>query len=164
MEKNDYFGLLICGIIALCASILGFLVYRWLSRASRFENRKKEIAFGVVSCVILASSLFVLPVMLSRSSDLQNFCRNFSENVLSENGKVLEFVRFWANFLLIKSRKIINLVLFGIPTVIFTAVCVMTGMIFANIREPKKIADKEYNRNHLFEYNGDILENLNKKK
>lgn len=170
--KYDYSSLIVWGIITLAAALLAFGGYRLISNAARFESRKKEVAFGFASCALAVSAAFFLPVVLSKIN-LQLFGINLDYaiqyaklNALKGLSKfaVPDFVGIAARFLASKSMFLIRLALFGIPTVLSVlAVSLIIKMIFS-VREPKAQTDKEYNRNHLFEYNNEILENLNQKK
>ena len=58
--------LIVWGVITLVSIVMAFICYRWLSNVARFENRKKEIALGMVVCVLAISSLMFMPVLFSR--------------------------------------------------------------------------------------------------
>ena len=72
--------LIIWGLITVLSIIIAFICYRWLSNVARFENRKKEIIFGMVVCVLGISSFMFMPVVFSRIN-LSQFCENLLEQI-----------------------------------------------------------------------------------
>lgn len=160
------------GIITFVSAVLAFCTYMWLSNVSRFENRKKEIATGMVVCVLAVSSLMFLPVLFSRI-DLHSFGEElinqiqFSQFDAEDTGKKLDiapFVKPFSHFLAATPLKYVKLIVIGVPALFSLIIILFVILIIFKIREPKKIIGTEYNRKHLFEYNSEIVTNLNKKK
>ncbi len=170
IDTNRYF--LIWGIITSTIVIFSILTYFWLSRAARFENRKKEIGCGMFVCVLAVSSLMFLPILFSRidlnalgkelfdSIQIAEFDAEDTGNKLS----IAPFLRPFAHFLAAIALKYLKLIVIGIPTLVSILIITFTIRIIFLIREPKKVIDDEYNRKHLFEYNSEIVTNLNKTK
>ena len=160
------------GIITFVFVLLAFVSYMWLSNVSRFENRKKEIALGFTLCALAVSSLMFLPLLFSRI-DLQFFGQNLFESIQAagsvalENGEKLSLVPFvkpFSHFLSATQLKYIRLIIIGVPVLVSLLIIIFTVIILFKIREPKKSTETEYNRKHLFEYNPQIVTELNKKK
>lgn len=163
---------IVWGIITFVFAVLAFCSYMWLSNVSRFENRKKEIATGMIVCFLAVSSLMFLPVLFSRI-DLHSFGEEVfnqiqtselvSENV-SKKLDIAPFVKPFSQFLAATPLKYVKLIVIGVPALVSVIIILFVILIIFKIREPKKIIGTEYNRKHLFEYNSEIVTNLNKKK
>lgn len=170
IDTTKYF--IFWGIITFVSIILAFLVFMWLSRAPRFENRKKEIALGVSVCTLAIASFMFLPVLFSRielhsiGSEVFSSIQEAESEATnpSENLKLAPFIKPFSRFLSVFLEKYIKLIIIGIPSLISLLFIIFTALIFSNIREPKSQIKKEYNRKHLFEYNDEIVSNLNRKK
>ena len=141
-----------------------------MSNVARFENRKKEIALGMVVCVLAISSLMFMPVLFSRI-DLHHiggdlFDRiQFSEMDAEDNGTKLDiapFVRPFAHVLAALSYKWIRILIIVVPTIVSLLIIFFVAQIILKIREPKKKEGEEDNRKHLFEYKSEVLSKLNK--
>ena len=170
IDTTNYF--IAWGIITFAFAVLAFVAYKWLSNVARFENRRKEIALGFTLCVFAVSSLMFLPLLFSRI-DLQAFGKNLfeaiqeSESAVSETGEKLRltpFIKPFSHFLSALALKYIRLIVIGVPAFVSLLIIVFTVIILFKIRESKKAAENEYNRKHLFEYNHQIVTDLNKKK
>lgn len=177
--KNSF---IIWIVITVIISVLAIGAYKWLSKAPRFENRKKEIAIGFIVCVLAVSSLMFLPILFSRI-DLHEFGTNLFDSIQSmfpdEVGEIAEgvgidetelkpkivpFVKSFSHFLSAIPLKYVRLVVIGVPTLISSLIIIFAVLILFKIREPKKVLENEYTRKHLFEYNEKIVSDLNKKK
>ena len=151
--------IIIWAVITIITGLIAVGVYIWLSRAARFENRKKEIAMGLVVCVLAVAGTMFLPVLFSKM-DL----RMLGKHVIgalneSENNACPMFLKPFSYFLAKKSGNII-----AISFLISTSIITFTALIISRIREPKKNAVIDYDRTRLFDYDESIVENLNKKK
>lgn len=162
--------LIVWGAITLVSIVIAFICYRWLSNVARFENRKKEIALGMVVCVLAISSLMFMPVLFSRI-DLHQTGRElfdqiqFAEMDAEDNGSKLDiapFVRPFAHVLAALSYKWISILIIVIPSIISLLIILFVAQIILKIREPKKNEGEEDNRKHLFEYKSEVLAKLNK--
>ena len=170
IDTNRYF--LIWGIITSTVAILAIITYFWLSRAARFENRKKEIGCGMVLCTLTVGCLMFLPLLFSRidlnALGVQLFDSiQFAEFEAEDAGNKLNiapFVRPFAHFLAVIALKYIRLIIFGIPALVSLLVIIFTVRIIFLIREPKIEQEEKDNRKHLFEYNPEIVTNINKTK
>ena len=170
IDTNRY--LIIWGIITTTIAILSLITYLWLSNAARFENRKKEIGCGMVLCTLTVGCLMFLPLLFSRIDlnvlGVQLFDSiQFAEFEAEDAGNKLNiapFVRPFAHFLAATALKYIRLIVIGIPALVSLLIIIFTVRIIFLIREPKKEQKKKDNRKHLFEYNSEIVTNLNKKK
>lgn len=165
-DTTRYF--IIWGIITLVSIILAICVYFWISRVSRFENRKKEIMLGLVASVLAISSFMFLPILFSRIN-LQDVAKNIFESLpLSENGEVREllipFINGFSNVLLKTPLKYITMIVIGGSIIATFVVVFFIFKILFLIREPEKKLDNKYTRKKLFEYNKEIVTELNKKK
>lgn len=177
--KNSF---IIWIVITVIISVLAIGAYKWLSKAPRFENRKKEIAIGFIVCVFAVSGLMFLPVLFSRI-DLHEFGTNLFDSIQSmfpeetreiaeEVGidgsevqtKIVPFVQPFSHFLSATPLKYVLLVVIGVPALISLLIIIFVVLILFKIREPKKVLENEYIRKHLFEYNEIIVSDLNKKK
>ena len=170
IDTNRYF--LIWGIITSSIAILSIVTYFWLSRATRFENRKKEIACGMILCTLTVACLMFLPLLFSQTdlnkigSDLFDTIQ-FAEFEAEDAGNKLSiapFIRPFAHFLAATALKYIRLIVIGIPALVSLLIIIFTVRIIFLIREPKKEKESQYKRKHLFEYNPEIVTNLNKTK
>ena len=160
----------IWGVIVFFSAALSFCAYRWLSRVARFENRKKEIAAGFCVCVLTVASLLFLPIFFLEI-DLNSLGTQLSDSMESltfdeQNiGKLLvPFIELFVRFLAVLPLKYIRLIIIGVSSVISTVIIGLIVVILFKIREPKNRQKNEYNRKHLFEYNREIVNNLNRKK
>ncbi len=165
-DTTRYF--IIWGIITLVSIILGVCVYFWLSRAPRFENRKKEIMLGLVASVLAISSFMFLPILFSRIN-LQDVGKKILESLpLSENGEVQEllipFINGFSNVLLKTPLKYITMIVIGGSIIATFVVVFFIFRILFLIREPKLKPASDYTRKNLFEYNEEVVTELNKKK
>ena len=160
------------GIITFVSAVLAFCTYMWLSNVSRFENRKKEIAIGMIVCFLVISSFMFLPVLFSRI-DLHSFGEElfnqiqFAQFNAEDAGKKLDiapFVKPFSHFLAAAPLKYVKLIVIGVPASFSVLIILFVILIIFKIREPKRIIGTEYNRKHLFEYNSEIVTNLNKRK
>lgn len=161
---------IVWGIIVFVICILSFCAYRWLSRVARFEGRKKEIAAGFCVCALAVASLVFLPVFFlgidlnalgSQLSDSIQFADSGAETI----GTVLvPFVGLFARFLAAVPLKYLKLIVIGIPVLASAVIIALVVATLFKLREPKKHQKGEYSRKHLFEYNGEIVSSLNKKK
>ena len=170
IDTNQYF--LIWGIITSTIAILAIVTYFWLARAARFENRKKEIGCGMILCTLSVSCLMFLPLLFSRIDlnalgkelfDAIQFAEFEAENAGSKLS-IAPFISPFAHFLAAIALKYLKLIVIGIPALVSILIIIFTIRIIFLIREPKKVVDGEYNRKHLFEYNPEIVTNLNKTK
>ena len=170
IDTNRYF--LIWGIITSTVAILAIITYFWLSRAARFENRKKEIGCGMFLCTLTVGCLMFLPLLFSRidlnALGVQLFDSiQFAEFEAEDAGNKLNiapFVRPFAHFLAAIALKYIRLIIIGIPALVSLLVIIFTVRIIFLIREPKTEQEEKDNRKHLFEYNPEIVTNINKTK
>lgn len=165
-DTTRYF--IIWGIITLVSIILGVCVYFWLSRAFGFENRKKEIMLGLVASVLAISSFMFLPILFSRIN-LQDVGKKILESLsLSENGEVQEllipFINGFSNVLLKTPLKYITMIVIGGSIIATFVVVFFIFRILFLIREPKLKPASDYTRKNLFEYNEEVVTELNKKK
>lgn len=161
---------IVWGVIPLLAVVAAFLCYRWISGVARFENRKKEIAAGMIVCVLAVSSFMFLPVLFSRidlhqrSTELFDQIQ-FAEMSAEDNGSKIElppFVRPFSHVLALIPYKYIRVFTILIPAVASLLVILFVVLIILKIREPKKKEGEDYKRKHLFEYKSEILTKLNK--
>ena len=170
IDTNRYF--LIWGIITSIIAILSITTYFWLSRAARFENRKKEIACGMVLCTLVVGCLMFLPLLFSRidlnALGVELFDSiQFSESEAADAGTKLclaPFIRPFSHFLAVTALKYIRLIVIGIPAIVSVLIIIFTVRIIFLIREPKTEQEEKENRKHLFEYNPEIVTNINKTK
>lgn len=170
IDTTRYF--IVWGIITFIAFLLAFLGFMWLSHVSRFENRKKEIALGFFACALAISSLMFLPMLFSRIdlhsvgnevfSSIQEVESQATES--SEKLNLAPFIKPFSHFLSAIKAKYVRPIIIGIPALISLLIVIFTILIIFNIREPKSQTKNEYNRKHLFEYNAEIVSDLNKKK
>lgn len=158
------------GVTVFIASVLSFCAYRWLSRVARFENRKKEIATGFCVCALAVASLMFLPIFFL-GIDLNSLGTQLFDSMqaaVSDEqapGKLLvPFIGLIARFLVALPLKYIRLIIIGVSAVVSAVIIGFIVAILFKIREPKNVQKTEYNRKHLFEYNSEIVTNLNKKK
>lgn len=162
--------ILIWSIITLIACVIAFICYRWLSNVSRFENRKKEISIGMLTCILAISSLMFLPVLFSRIDLHQSGIElseqiQFTELETAETGSKLSlppFIKPFANVLALLPHNWIFLLVYVVPSIASLLIVFFIAQIILKIREPKKKDGEEDNRKHLFEYNSEILTKLNK--
>ena len=172
---------IVWGGITLVAVIAAFFCYRWISGVARFENRKKEIAVGMIVCVLAVSSFMFLPVLFSRidlhqsgtdlfdqiqfaeidAEDNAQFAEMNAENNVSKI-ELPPFVRPFSHVLALIPYKYIRVFTILIPAVASLLVILFTVLIILKIREPKKKEGENYKRKHLFEYKSEILTKLNK--
>lgn len=168
--NDTTFKLIVWGVITIVAIIIAFLCYRWLSNVARFENRKKEIAIGMLVCVLTIASMMFLPVLFSRidlhTPGTELFDQiQFAEMDAEDNGMKLSiapFIRPFAHMLAALSMKLISIIVIVIPTVISFLIILFVILVILKIREPKKKEGEVDNRKHLFEYKAGILTKLNK--
>lgn len=161
---------IVWGGITLVAVIAAFLCYRWISGVARFENRKKEIAVGMIVCVLAVSSFMFLPVLFSRidlhQSGTELFDKiQFAEMDAEDNGSKIElppFIRPFSHVLALIPYKYIRVFTILIPAVATLLVILFVVLIILKIRDPKKKEGEDYKRKHLFEYKSEILTKLNK--
>lgn len=162
--------LIIWGVITIISILLAFICYKWLTNVARFENRKKEIAVGLITCAFAISAFMFLPVLFSRidlhkiGTDLFDQIQ-FAEMDAEDAGTKLilpPFIRTFAHVLAVLSYKLINILIIVIPSVISLFVVIFIAQIILNIREPKRKEGEEDNRKHLFEYKSEIVSKLNK--
>ena len=78
--------------------------------------------------------------------------------------KLVPFVRPFAHFLAATELKYIMLIIIGVPALVSVLIIIFTVRIIFIIREPKLEQENKSNRIHLFEYNPEIVTNLNKTK
>ncbi|MBO4509316.1 MAG: hypothetical protein J5747_11875 [Spirochaetaceae bacterium] len=170
IDTTRYF--IIWGIITTTIAILSLITYIWLSKVARFENRKKEIGCGMILCTLTASSLMFLPLLFSRI-DLNALGKELFDSIQfaefdAENAgiklELVPFVRPFAHFLAAKALKYIRPVIIGVPILVSILIIILTLRIIFLIREPKEEQENKSNRKHLFEYNPEIVTNLNKSK
>lgn len=170
IDTNRYF--LIWGIITSSIAILSIVTYFWLSRAARFENRKKEIGCGMILCTLAVSCLMFLPILFSRI-DLNGLGKElfdsiqFSDFEVEEAGNKLSiapFIRPFVHLLSVTDLKYIRLIIIGIPVLVSLLIIFFTVKIIFLIREPKTEQEQKDKRKHLFEYNPEIVTNINKTK
>ena len=160
----------IWGVVVFFVVVLSFCAYRWLSRVARFENRKKEIATGFCVCVLTVASLLFLPIFFSEI-DLNSLGTQLFDSIETlppdeqTAGKLpVPFIRLFAHFLAVLPLKYIRLIIIGASAVISAVIIGLIVTILFKIREPKNRQKNEYDRKHLFEYNSEIVTNLNRKK
>ena len=160
------------GIITFVFAILASCVYMWLSNVSRFENRRKEIALGMIVCIFVISSFFFLPVLFSRIN-LNEICSNIHDAIEAKSAEVLgtnkklslpPFINSFSKIMKDIPQKWILVILWGIPSLCSVLIVSFVIRILFLLRESKTIIENEYTRKHLFEYNETIVTNLNKKK
>lgn len=161
---------IIWGVIVFFITILSFCAYRWLSRVARFENRKKEIAMGFCVCALTMASLLFLPIFFSEV-DLNSLGTQLSDSIQvavpdeqNTGTLLLPFIELFARFLVALPLKYIRVIIIGVPTLISIVIIGLIVAILFKIREPKNRQKNEYNRKYLFEYNSEIVTNLNRKK
>ncbi|WP_022930865.1 hypothetical protein [Treponema bryantii] len=164
--------LIIWGIISVTVAILSLASYLWLSNVARFENRKKEIGCGMILCTLAVSSLMFLPLLFSRI-DLNVLGKElfdsiqFAEFEAEDAGnklKLVPFIRPFAHFLAATKLKYLMLIIIGAPALVSVLIMIFTIRIIFLIREPKLENENTSNRKHLFEYNPEIVTDLNKSK
>lgn len=168
--SDTSFKLIIWGIITLVFIIIAFICYKWLSNVSRFENRKKEIALGMLAGVLAVSSLMFLPVLFSRIDlhqvGIELFDQiQFAEADAQDSGSKLTmapFIKAFAHMLAALSYKWISFIVIVVPAIASFLIILFIALIILKIREPKKKEGEEENRKHLFEYNSEIISKLNK--
>lgn len=161
---------IVWGAITLVTIIAAFFCYRWISGVARFENRKKEIAVGMIVCVLAVSSFMFLPVLFSRidlhQSATELFDKiQFAEMDAEDNGSKIElppFIGPFSHVLALIPYKYIRVFTILIPAVASLLVILFAVLIILGIREPKKKEGEDYKRKHLFEYKSEILTKLNK--
>ena len=167
IDTTRYF--IIWGIITTTIAILSLITYLWLSNAARFENRKKEIGCGMLLCTLAVSSFMFLPLLFSRI-DLHALGTELFDSIQFEAEdagnklKLVPFVRPFAHFLAATELKYIMLIIIGVPALVSVLIIIFTVRIIFIIREPKLEQKNKSNRKHLFEYNPEIVTNLNKTK
>lgn len=170
IDTNRYF--IIWGIITTAIAILSLITYLWLSNAARFENRKKEIGCGMVLCTLAVGCLMFLPILFSRV-DLNAIGKElfdsiqFAEFDAEDAGRQLSlapFIRPFVHFLAATELKYIMLIIIGVPALVSVLIIIFTIRIIFLIREPKLEHENKSNRKHLFEYNPEIVTNLNRTK
>lgn len=170
IDTNRY--LIIWGIITTTIAILSLITYLWLSNAARFENRKKEIGCGMLLCTLAVSSFMFLPLLFSRidlhalGTELFDSIQ-FAEFEAEDAGNKLNlapFVRPFVHFLAATKLKYLMLIIIGVPALVSVLIIIFTVRIIFIIREPKLEQKNKSNRKHLFEYNPEIVTNLNKTK
>ena len=74
------------------------------------------------------------------------------------------FVRPFVHFLAATKLKYLMLIIIGVPALVSVLIIIFTVRIIFIIREPKLEQKNKSNRKHLFEYNPEIVTNLNKTK
>ena len=170
IDTTRYF--FIWGIITSSIAIISIITYFWLSRVARFENRKKEIGWGMVLCTLTVGCLMFLPLLFSRI-DLKQLgvelfdSIQFAEFESEDAGNklsIVPFIRPFAHFLAATALKYIRLIVIGVPSFVSLIIILFTIRIIFLIREPKKEQENKNNRKHLFEYNQEIVTNINKAK
>lgn len=160
----------IWGVIVFFVAVLSFCAYRWLSRVARFENRKKEIATGFCVCVLTVASLLFLPIFFSEidlnslGTQLPDSMESLTSDEQNLGELLVPFIGVFAQFLVALPLKYIGLIIIGLPILVSVAIIGFIVAILFKIREPKNRQKNEYNRKHLFEYNSEIVTNLNRKK
>ena len=163
---------IVWGIVTFLTTMLAICCFFWLSKISRFENRKKEIALGMIVCVFAVSSFFFLPVLFSKVNlgEIASNIREISSQKIAdsaENGEKLflpPFIEEFAKIVSALPKILISVILWGLSSLVsFLAIAFIMRILFL-IREPKTENENEYKRKKLFEYNEKILINLNKKK
>lgn len=160
----------IWGIIVFFIAVLSFCAYMWLSRVARFENRKKEIATGFCACALTVASLMFLPIFFSEvdlntlGTHLFDSTQSLTSDEQNTSELLVPFIGLLIRFLVVLPLKYIRLIIIGVPAVVSVVIIGLIVTILFKIREPKNKQKNEYNRKHLFEYNGEIVTNLNKKK
>ena len=161
--------LIVWGVIVVISIIIAFICYRWISNVSGFGNRKKEIAMGMIVCVLVVSSFMFMPVLFS-CIDLQQIGEELidlmqpvqldvGESNPSQN--IAPFISLFACVLAAFSPKWISILIIVIPVVLSLLVILFVFLILLKRREQKKKSVEEYNRKHLFEYKSEILSKLN---
>lgn len=170
IDTTRYFIIWI--IITLTIAILSLITYLWLSKAARFENRKKEIGCGMILCTLSVTSLMILPLLFSRI-DLSAIGKELFDSIQfaeieAEDARrkltLAPFVRPFAHFLAATELKYIMIIIIGITALVSILIIIFTIKIIFLIREPKKQQENKSNKKHLFEYNPEIVTNLNKTK
>ena len=166
-------GFIAWGITVFVTCILSFCVYMWLSNVARFENRKKEIAAGIFVCALAVASLMFLPILFC-GFNLNSLGKQLVDSIPFEQfdgaenfdikSALAPFIAPLATSLAALSLRYVKIIVIGVPALVSLLIIVLTGAIFKIIREPKKQQKTEYSRKHLFEYNGEIVSSLNKKK
>lgn len=164
--------LIIWGIITITFVILSLTTYLWLSKAPRFESRKKEIGRGMILCTLSVSCLMFLPLLFSRV-DLSIIGKEFVDsiqftdveaNAAGNKLSLVPFLRLFAHFLAATPLKYIRLIIIGVPALVSVLIIFFTLRIIFLIRESKPQHESKSNRKRLFEYNPEIVTNLNKTK
>lgn len=160
----------IWGIISLLIAVLGIVVYLWLSRVARFENRKKEIALGMIVCVLAVASFMFLPILFS-GIDLNALGKELFDSIqlaefdaedAGEKLKMIPFARLFAHFL--AAMQYAKVIIIGAAAFFSLLIFIFVGLIIHEIREPKIEHKNPYTRKHLFEYNSEIVAEVNRKK
>ena len=168
IDTNRYF--LIWGIITSVIAIISIVAYFWLSRVARFENRKQEIALGMILCTLSVSCFLFLPLFFSQINlnalvqELSDYIQSSEVEVGNVNLEIIPFISPFMHFIAPIPIKYIKLLLIGIPVLFSILIIIFTIRIIFLIREPKIEQEKKDNRKHLFEYNTEIVTNLNKTK
>lgn len=160
----------IWGIILFSIAVLGIVVYLWLSRVARFEKRKKEIALGMIVCVLAVASFLFLPILFSEI-DLNTLGKELFDSIqlaefdaedAGEKLKMIPFARPYAYFF--AAVQYAKVIIIGAAAFISLLIFVFVGLIIHEIREQKIEHKNPYTRKHLFEYNGEIVTEINRKK
>ena len=160
-------------IIFFVIIFLAFIAsYFWLSKVARFENRKKEIAIGFITCALAVMNFMFLPILFSRINlkeiGTQIFDSiQFAEFAAEDSGlklNLVPFIRPFVHFLAASSQKYIRFIVVFVPALIASLIILFTVIIIFKIREPKNNTENKNNRKQLFEYDSEIITKLNKKK
>ncbi len=168
------FSFVVWGIITVISIVLGFLFHFYFTKYNNgvggFENRKKEIAIGMVVCVLAISSFMFIPVLFSQLH-LKDACSSlwdsisFAESDAKDNGQKLDlvpFIKSFAHVITAMALKLFKFLYWFIPALCSCLVVFFVIKILFTIREPEDKSKKEYKRKHIFEYDENILDEINK--
>lgn len=168
------FSLIIWGIITVISVVLGFLFHfyftKYNSGVGGFENRKKEIAIGMVVCVLAISSFMFIPVLFSQLH-LKDACASLWNSIsfaiadAEDNGQKLNlapFIKSFAYIVAAMAFKLFNFLYWFIPAFCSVLVVSFVIKILFTIREPEDKSKAKYKRKHIFEYHENIIEEINK--
>ncbi len=168
------FSLIIWGIITVISVILAFLFHYYFTKYNNgvggFENRKKEIAVGMVVCVLAISSFMFIPVLFSQLH-LKDACASlwdsisFAEAEAEDNGQKLNlapFIKSFAYIVTAMALKLFKFLYWFVPAICSALVVFFVIKILFTIREPEDKSKEKYKRKHIFEYHENIIEEINK--
>ena len=166
---NTSLMLVIWGIITIASLGGAFLGYRLLSNPIKFENRKREIAAGMVVCAWAVSAFLFLPVLFS-GIDLHQIGVDlfdqiqFAEMNAEEVGEKLSlppFVKFFAKGVALFSADNLGALILIVSSITVLMIGLLVVLIILKIPEQENTNSTPEGRKHLFEYKEDVLKKVN---